>query len=68
MASLTAGFVQWFKVARDDSGGFRFVPASWSDIILPAQAIGPEAGTATAAAAEDTAERPVGAARGAKSI
>jgi hypothetical protein len=61
---LTAGFVQWFKVARDDSGGFRFVPASWSDITLPAQAIGPEAGAATAAAAEDTAERPVGAAPG----
>jgi hypothetical protein len=61
--------VQWFKVARNDSGGFRFVPACWSDITLPARAIGPEAGTTTtAAAAEETAEQPVGAAPGARSI
>jgi hypothetical protein len=65
---LTTGFVQWFKVARDDSGGFRFVPASWSDITLSAQAIVPEAGGTTAAAAEETAEQPVGAAPGAKPI
>jgi hypothetical protein len=68
VASLNVGFVQWFKVARDDSGGFRFVPASWSDIILPLQVIVPEAGGTTAAAAEETAEQPVSAAPAARPL
>jgi hypothetical protein len=60
--------VEWFKIASDDSGGFRFVPASWSDIALSAQTIGPEAGGTTAAAAEETAEQPVGAAPAARPL
>jgi hypothetical protein len=68
VTSLITGFVQWFKVARDDSGGFRFVPASWSDIILPLQVIVPEAGSNSAAAAEETAEPPVGAAPAARPV
>ena len=62
MTSLTAGLVQWFRVARDDSGGFRFVPASWSDTTLPVRVIMAEAGSTGPAAGEETAEQPVCAA------
>ena len=65
---MTTGFVQWFKVARDDSGGFHFVPASRGDITLSAHTIVPEAGGTTAAGAEEAPEQPVGAAPGAKPI
>ena len=67
MTRLTTGFVQWFKVAKDDSGGFHFVPASRSDITLSAQAIVPEACGTTAGIGE-IPEQPVGAAPGAKPI
>jgi hypothetical protein len=46
LTSLTAGFVQWLRIASDDRGGFRFVPAFWSEALRPAQVMVPDAGRA----------------------
>ena len=53
---MTKGIVQWFKVARDEGGGFRFVPASWSDLDVPVRMIVAEARSTAPAAGEETAE------------
>jgi hypothetical protein len=56
---LTTGFVQWFRIATDDRGGFHFVPAFWSEVALTGHAMAPEAGPTAAASAKDLPEQPI---------
>jgi len=54
-----SGFVQWFRIAMDDGGGFHFVPAFWSEAALPAPAPAAGAGLGDTAAVEDRSEQPL---------